>query len=118
MQRGERSSWRTKRGSIRDTESKLFSYDKLWAIPHTYLIFDIQIQIQAFLKERSGDKSFRFVLDNSLIFIELFDTIPNILFSFALEKDKVKNKIHFHSLVLGMRCLLLLFVASIGMNVL
>ena len=91
---------------------------KLWAIPHTYLIFDIQIQIQAFLKERSGDKSFRFVLDNSLIFIELFDTIPNILFSFALEKDKVKNKIHFQSLVLGMRCLLLLFVASIGMNVL
>ena len=90
---------------------------KLWAIPHTYLIFDIQIQIQAFLKERSGDKSFRFVLDNSLIFIELFDTIPNILFSFALEKDKVKNKIHFHSLVLGMRCLLL-FLASIGMNVL
>ena len=66
----------------------------------TYLIFDIQIQILAFLKERSEDKSFRFVLDNSLIFIELFDTIPNILFSFAPEKDKVKNKIHLHSQVL------------------
>ena len=66
------------------------------------LIFDIQIQILAFLKERSEDKSFRFVLDNSLIFIELFDTIPNILFSFAPEKDKVKNKIHLHSQVLGM----------------